>query len=198
MKYVYVENQDNLLTNMFIEEGWIVTNKPLRADLICLEGGVDVTPELYGEKNTHSYSDTFVDVKTFGLINIAERLGIPIIGVCRGGQALCVYHGGSMKQDISNHAIGSRTHPVEYAGTKFNMCSAHHQGMVAGIKDLGEAELYYSEDENLEIIVRDTSVSFQPHPEYHPEGHECRKVFFHLIERLMGVDKSDSIVEAIA
>ena len=91
MRKVFIEGSDHLLHKMFQDEGYQVVGSLIGADLLCVEGGADVTPELYGEANEGlSGNDENKDVVTFGLMSMAELLGVPIVGICRGSQALCM------------------------------------------------------------------------------------------------------------
>ena len=108
---VYVEGGDYSIVNMFRENGWFVTKNLEEADLVCFQGGADVSPELYGEPNTGSYNQWDIDFLSIVLYNNAKRLGIPMVGICRGGQFLNVMAGGKMIQDYPGHAIAS-THEI--------------------------------------------------------------------------------------
>lgn len=185
MKKVYVEGNDFLLVKMFAEEGWDIAPDIWGADLLCLEGGADVQPALYGEKNTHSGVSPNKDIQSLGLISVAEMLEIPIVGVCRGGQILNVRHGGGMIQHVDGHALGARTHEVVYRDVVYQCASAHHQEMVPSY--CFDQEVYTDGHGGVEIIVSLAGgyLCFQPHPEYKENGHESRTLFFKLIERIM-------------
>lgn len=73
------------------------------ADLLVLPGGGDVSPELYGEEpHRRTYGSPKRDISECIDAEIAIKNGIPIIGICRGAQLLCVLSGGKLVQDI-NH-----------------------------------------------------------------------------------------------
>ena len=80
-------------------------------DLLVLSGGTDVSPSLYGAypQKPHPY-DIIRDKFEWGLVDQAVELGIPVFGICRGHQFLCVYHGGRLVQHLDGHG-GSR-HPL--------------------------------------------------------------------------------------
>ena len=67
--------------------------EPLR-----LWGGVDIDSSLYGEPRhpKTQIPDKKRDREELEKIKTAIRLKVPIIGVCRGAQLLCVYHGGKL------------------------------------------------------------------------------------------------------
>lgn len=98
-------------------------------DVLVLEGGTDINPELYGQKPIgHTQRpDVGRDMKEVSLVKQAIALGVPIIGICRGAQLLCAMAGGSLVQHVLNHGID---HSVEtYDGDTFKVTSAHHQMM---------------------------------------------------------------------
>ena len=48
-KRVYIVGGDLSYSSMFLNEGWIVTNDLLEAQLVQFTGGSDVTPSFYNE-----------------------------------------------------------------------------------------------------------------------------------------------------
>ncbi len=76
-------------------------------DILILDGGEDVNPNMYGQKNTHSSFNDARDAAEFALIRHFSNYGRRMSGVCRGHQLLNVYYGGSLIQDI--HASGRFT-----------------------------------------------------------------------------------------
>jgi gamma-glutamyl-gamma-aminobutyrate hydrolase PuuD len=182
---VYVEGENYLLAQMFIEEGFDIAQSPEEAHLICMEGGADVDPSFYGEKNTHSYSNIFKDYESLDLLNIALKQGTPVVGVCRGHQIMCVHQGGKMVQHIQGHTRG---HMLTYEGTEYPVTSTHHQMAVPA---LSEANIVRSDDGVCEIVLYPNKkwLGFQPHPEFTRKGSECRELFFLLLEKQCGVKK---------
>ncbi len=88
------------------------------ADGLLLPGGADVDPALYGqEKKFDSVDvDPFRDEFEWKLLKEFVDEGKPIFAICRGIQALNVYFGGTLIQDLpeecgSNHSNGV-SHPV--------------------------------------------------------------------------------------
>lgn len=188
MPKVYVERQNPLICSMFVGQGWETVYSLEDADLVCFEGGADVTPALYGELNTDSWNSESVDFNSIVLWNNARRLGIPMVGICRGGQFLNVMNGGKMIQDYDGHAIAD-THEITVIDSwfslipaKWQVTSTHHQVMIPH----GDSDLiaYGKNKKEAEIIQHgDSSLSFQPHPEYVEKGHECQELFFYLIDQ---------------
>lgn len=186
MKKVFIEGHDRLLYRMFVQEGWQIAGTLFddAVDLLVLEGGADVSPEIYGEKNTQSMVSPNKDYTSFGLLHIASKLmNIPVAGICRGSQVMCVYNGGSMVQHLKTHSGPNHTLVVD--GREYIVSSAHHQESIPN--EGSGTRVYRAEDGTTEIVVyeRAKMFGFQPHPEYHDYGHECRELFFNLVDEVM-------------
>jgi hypothetical protein len=194
-------------SEMFRAAGWEEVKLPLEADMFQFTGGEDVSPWLYGEENHRTTGNSARrDLEEAGYFAIAERMGIPMSGICRGGQFLNVMSGGSMYQHVSKHATGA-THKLTdlRAGDVLNVSSTHHQMMRAGelgrvlaIADLGGFKQYMAGDKvasgpegepDTEVVYYDTTkcLCFQPHPEFFRADNPCFKYYFDLIERVHGL-----------
>lgn len=184
MKKVHVEAMDGQICDMFVKEGWIVTHDILEADLLCLEGGADVTPELYGEINTFSQCSLNKDVYSFGLLAIAVQRDIPVVGICRGSQVLNVYNGGKMKQHIEGHGVFS--HKLTVDGETYDVSSTHHQESVP-CEVISEDHIWRADDGTVEMIYyeEERMLGCQFHPEYSQDNRNDRKLFFKMLERIM-------------
>jgi putative glutamine amidotransferase len=72
---------------------------------LVLTGGPDLDPALYGEE-TAGVAD--IDTERDALEHIAwlaaEQRAVPVFGICRGFQAINVFAGGSLLQDVPSHA----------------------------------------------------------------------------------------------
>lgn len=182
---VYIEGPDvdaALVKKMFDEEGWTIKDDPRLVDVICLTGGSDVSPFMYGEtplETTHSDP-----VRDRECEELWEKYPDALfVGICRGGQFLNVVNGGTLHQHILGHMEG---HDVVEVGTNrvLDVSSDHHQGIVPG--DGGEV-LLKSSDEIVEACWYSWGASFcyQPHPEWVDKNHECRRWFFDKLEEFM-------------
>jgi putative glutamine amidotransferase len=77
-----------------------------RLDGVCLSGGPDLDPEAYGAPERHiELGPTEPDLDAFelALARAADERGIPLLGVCRGAQALNVARGGTLHQHVPAH-----------------------------------------------------------------------------------------------
>jgi putative glutamine amidotransferase len=72
---------------------------------LFLTGGADVDPALYGEENLGSAEiDPARDQLELAAWKAAEARSLPVLGVCRGLQAINVFAGGTLLQDLPDHA----------------------------------------------------------------------------------------------
>lgn len=100
-------------------------------DALVVWGGEDISASYY-DHVTHPFTQnkggpSRRDINEFAAMKAAKELGIPIIGVCRGAQALCVFSGGSLVQHTTGH---HSTHSVATSdGDVMLTSSCHHQMM---------------------------------------------------------------------
>lgn len=82
---------------------------------IVFTGGEDVDPSRYGRPDAQSVCKTNPqrDSLEFALMQKAFQLKMPIMGICRGMQALNVFLGGSLVADIPSEKPGSIIHRDE-------------------------------------------------------------------------------------
>ena len=96
-------------------------------DFLIFWGGADVSPELFGEENVRSFPDLERDRREVPIYREALLRHIPMLGICRGAQFLCVMNGGRLWQHVDNHG---RSHPITTSeGEEFVVTSTHHQMM---------------------------------------------------------------------
>jgi putative glutamine amidotransferase len=119
-----------------------------RLDGICLSGGPDLDPEAYGAPDRHAElgpTEPGLDAFELALARAADERGIPLLGICRGAQALNVARGGTLHQHVPAHRqtepATATTHTVHVdAGTRLaalvgtrplRVNSFHHQAVDA-------------------------------------------------------------------
>ena len=90
-----------------------------RLDGICLSGGPDLDPEAYGAAARHPElgpTEPTLDAFELAIARAADGAGLPLLGICRGAQALNVARGGTLHQHIDGHRQAAlatvRTHSV--------------------------------------------------------------------------------------
>src|SRR5215213_5523441 len=91
-----------------------------RLDGVCLSGGPDLDPDAYGSRERHAElgpTEPSLDDFELALARAALARGVPLLGICRGAQALNVACGGTLHQHLPGHRQsepGCRvTHEVE-------------------------------------------------------------------------------------
>jgi putative glutamine amidotransferase len=91
---------------------------------VCLSGGPDLDPSAYGAKPSPDLGPVEPGLDHFELAvaRTADALGLPILGICRGCQALNVACGGSLHQHLPAITDGS----VEHRQTVPGWVETHH------------------------------------------------------------------------
>src|SRR5918995_1505105 len=77
-----------------------------RLDGVCLSGGPDLDPEAYGAPDRHAElgpTEPSLDAFELALARAALERGMPLLGICRGAQALNVACGGTLHQHLPGH-----------------------------------------------------------------------------------------------
>lgn len=134
--------------------------------MVLLHGGEDISPSIYNqEPNNFCHAPRTPsnrDAREMAIVDRAYKMGLPIIGICRGAQLLCAMDGGILIQHIYNHTGG--THAIVDTETaeivKSNSC--HHQMMVPS----DNAKILAITDEKVRgIDENDREVTFDHCPE---------------------------------
>ncbi len=121
------------------------------ADGIIMTGGEDIDPARYGEKAVPELEEVYLERDDFDikLLRMAVEKGMPVLGICRGAQAMNVAFGGTLYQDIPSQIPESKvTHKVnagnnvaheiriaegttlhQLLGDKAGVNSSHHQSV---------------------------------------------------------------------
>jgi len=84
-----------------------------RLDGVCLSGGPDIDPEGYGEETRNPQlgaTEPGLDAYELALAQLADARGMPVLGICRGVQALNVARGGTLHQHVGDFTDGSIVH----------------------------------------------------------------------------------------
>src|SRR5215211_3670661 len=77
-----------------------------RLDGVCLSGGPDLDPEAYGARERHAElgpTEPSLDAFELALARAALARDMPVLGICRGAQALNVACGGTLHQHLPGH-----------------------------------------------------------------------------------------------
>jgi putative glutamine amidotransferase len=122
-------------------------------DALLLSGGADLAPDRYGRPNQGSTGiEPERDELEAEAWAAAQLRGLPVLGICRGFQAINVLSGGTLLQDVDGHAGPSWGHgpaaihplrmapgtrlarvlfPTNARGGVIQVNSYHHQGIRA-------------------------------------------------------------------
>lgn len=212
-KVFIVGGHINQYGKMFSEAGWTVMNTVNDniedADLVQFTGGADVSPDLYQEaKHPRTYSSEYRDEQESAVYDKCIKKGIPMAGICRGGQFLNVMNGGRMYQDVDGHGIGGHHAMVDLIdGTISQVTSTHHQMMrpskratiLAVASNIATRKEYCDSNGGI-IIEREDLIDievvlykdakclcFQPHPEFGVADSSCRKAYFNYLNLLLAL-----------
>jgi putative glutamine amidotransferase len=159
-------------------------------DGLLLPGGVDLDPSLYGQSAHPAVQvEPARDDLELAAWQVARERGVPVLGICRGFQAINVFSGGTLVQHLEGHddptsapvghplhldpssrlaGILGETHPLTFTDVN----SYHHQairpeGLARGLRATGTAP---HEDGHLVEALEseedaDWLVGVQCHPE---------------------------------
>jgi putative glutamine amidotransferase len=91
-----------------------------RLSAVLLSGGPDLDPVAYGRAAHPELGDTEPQLDAFEvqLAREADARGLPILGICRGAQALNVARGGTLHQHLPDVTDGSIVHRQRRPGTE--------------------------------------------------------------------------------
>jgi putative glutamine amidotransferase len=171
-----------------------------RLDGICLSGGLDIDPFAYGVDLRHpelGETNPVVDAFELAVARAADAAGLPVLGICRGAQALNVARGGTLHQHIDGHrqaevateptqaiAVDPRSRLASIAGaTDLTVNSFHHQAVDvpgAGLRVVARAA--DGTAEAIEDRSRTLLLGVQWHAETLVERSEHAALFAALVE----------------
>jgi putative glutamine amidotransferase len=170
-------------------------------DGLLLTGGADIDPARYSRPNEGSRDvEPDRDELEAAAWAVAEERGVPVLGICRGLQAMNAFAGGMLLQDVGGHASGSwgrepaATHSIQLvpesatarildpsgSGTDIVVNSFHHQAVRA--VDLASAFTATAFADSaagpLVEAFETTSGSWRMAVQCHPERTESTPVVF--------------------
>jgi putative glutamine amidotransferase len=111
-----------------LEDPEQLTTNPDSIGLVVFTGGSDVYPDYYNEPKLEGcFCDQDRDRQEMLIFHDAKDHKIPMFGICRGAQFLCVMDGGALVQHITGHQT---YHFMRTSQERFEVSSAHHQMMI--------------------------------------------------------------------
>ena len=103
-----------------------------RLDGLLLSGGPDLSPSAYDQRPHAQLGSTEPELDAFeyAMVREALRLELPILGICRGAQALNVACGGTLHQHLPD-VVGEG---VVHRQSEVGRCPTHLVDVVAGTR----------------------------------------------------------------
>ncbi len=161
-------------------------------DGFLVTGGSDITPHYFGQENTGSHGcDERLDKIDKMVVEYAAKHKKPMLGICRGHQAINVFLGGTLIQDIGRSHQSVHHQTITFNNRLIDLPSEietnsyHHQvvdKLAPGLIEIAKSKYEgYNEafiHESLPIL------SFQWHPEKEPNL-ELSKTIFKAFVKLM-------------
>ena len=159
-------------------------------DGLLISGGADLDPELYGEASNGSREpDAGRDAVDLRAFRAAMERAVPVLGVCRGMQAINAFSGGTLVQHVEGHESvpypqvpgtqhglritpGSRLSSVVGGQEAMVVNSYHHQAVTLDRLAPGLRAAAFADHDGLQLVEalesRDPDrwlVGIQCHPE---------------------------------
>jgi putative glutamine amidotransferase len=107
-----------------------------RLDGICLSGGPDLDPNAYGAPDRHvelGPTEPGLDAFELALARAADERGTPLLGICRGAQALNVARGGTLHQHVAGHR---QTEPATATSHSVHVAEGSFLATLVGVRPL--------------------------------------------------------------
>lgn len=173
----------------------------LLLDGLVLSGGTHVHPERYGQQpQVTAHYDQQRDTTDRRLLEEAERIGIPVLGICRGAQFINVFHGGSLCQNVTPLRVNTRHRPLLLPMQTVRLVSASRLGRLMQSSVIGANRIHSQAikrlGRNLRVVALDNDhfvqaienthdqwlMGVQWHPEYllYHSGH--RRIFQEFVQ----------------
>ena len=111
-----------------------------RFDGIILSGGSDINPKYYNQINSGKSLEinSFRDESEEKIVRVLIESDIPVLGICRGMQAINVFCGGSMIQDIPSEYETEISHSLTKPEIAFHKISVEKSSPLSEIMGFGE------------------------------------------------------------
>lgn len=202
-KKVFIVQSNPSYNQLFESMGFILFDSLEGSDLVVFTGGEDVNPSLYGHpKHETTWFNVYRDTKEAVYFNRALEAGIPMVGICRGGQFLNVMSGGEMYQNVSKHTTDHTIIDAETGETVW-VTSTHHQMMLPsstalvvafadlhGWREEWDGQVFSRKESDMDYEVlfyeENKALCFQPHPEFQ-EYTQMRTYFKRIVNKYLGV-----------
>lgn len=112
-------------------------------DGLVLSGGSHIHPDLYGqEPEVNARYDRLRDRTDQYLLAEAERLHLPVLGICRGAQLINVFRGGSLCQDVTPLRVNTRHRPLLLPLQTIRIVGPTRLGRIARTPSIGANRIH--------------------------------------------------------
>ncbi|RBW50062.1 gamma-glutamyl-gamma-aminobutyrate hydrolase family protein [Marinobacter sp. F3R11] len=170
-------------------------------DGLVLSGGTHVHPSRYGqEPQVSAHYDQARDMTDYSLLEQAESVGIPVLGICRGSQFINIFHGGSLCQNVTPLRVNTRHRPLLLPMQTVQVVSTSRLGKLMRASVIGANRIHSQAikrlGKNLQVTAVDNDLFVQAiestrgqwlmglqwHPEYllYHSGH--RRIFSEFVQ----------------
>lgn len=165
-------------------------------DGLVLSGGTHVHPERYGqEPQVSARYDQTRDTTDQLLLEQAEAIGIPVLGICRGAQFINIFHGGSLCQNVTPLRVNTRHRPLLFPMQTVRLVATSLLGQLMGAPVIGANRIHSQAikhlGKNLKVVAVDNDLFVQAiestqgqwlmglqwHPEYLLYHSRHRRIF---------------------
>jgi putative glutamine amidotransferase len=135
-------------------------------DGLLITGGADLDPTTYGERSAGSHApDPERDALDMEAYAVATSRNVPVLGVCRGLQAINAFAGGTLVQHLGDHE--SETYPSpNVTRHRLDLVSGSRLAVILGEAPDLEVNSYHHQAVTAERLAPGLRVSATaPHPE---------------------------------
>ncbi len=182
--------------------------------LLVFWGGQDIHPSIYNASRCVFSGATFGkdlgmrDKLEIAIYKKAVKLGIPILGICRGSQLVCALNGGKLVQHVTGHGGDHMINTSD--GKQFMVTSTHHQMMFPignfellgwstikrsntymgeGLHQIKECHMVDWKEPEIVFYPETKTLAVQGHPEYLRKSEEFPQYVIQLLKDKLNVGK---------
>lgn len=168
-------------------------------DGLVLQGGVDISPSVYGEEPIEmmksSATDPIRDRYELKLLKAFVSRKKPVLGICRGFQLMNIFAGGTLYQDLPTQKAGLVSHnKPEMYDEWLHSVAIHPEGLLASIYPKQSGQIVSIHHQGVKVLGKDlrieavsddglieafsgTQDNFYVGVQWHPEFHKDDEKF---------------------
>ena len=143
-----------------LQDEKIISETVKRFDGIILSGGSDIDPKHYNQTNSGKSLEinSFRDESEEKIVRVLIESDIPVLGICRGMQALNVFCGGSLIQDIPSEHGFSVIHRLDKPEIAFHSINVEKSSPLSDSMGFGTHTINSYHHQAVKNIAPDFSV----------------------------------------